>query len=154
MSTINPCDRTGALTLVNNSNGKTPGITLPDAALQAQVIQRAYQKAGLNPADTDFIECHGTGTPVGDPIEVDALSRIFRPRAGSPLLIGSVKTNLGHSEAASGLTSIIKVACAFEYDKIPPSRGVVNINPKRKDAQTLSYVPQHPANLTSLNSEA
>ncbi|KAK3934856.1 thiolase-like protein [Diplogelasinospora grovesii] len=73
-----------------SSNGKTPGITLPDAALQAQVIRRAHQKACLDPADTDNIECHGTGTPVGDPIEVDALSRCFRPRAGSPLLIGSV----------------------------------------------------------------
>ncbi|KAF6801113.1 Polyketide synthase-nonribosomal peptide synthetase 3 [Colletotrichum musicola] len=115
-----------------NANGTTPGITLPDAGQQAQVVRRAYERAGIDPADTDYIECHGTGTPVGDPIEVDGLSRCFRPRASGspPVLIGSVKTNLGHSEAASGLTSIIKVAQALDKGLIPPTRGVVNVNPK------------------------
>ncbi|KAF6814469.1 Polyketide synthase-nonribosomal peptide synthetase 3 [Colletotrichum sojae] len=115
-----------------NANGTTPGITLPDAGQQAQVVRRAYERAGIDPADTDYIECHGTGTPVGDPIEVAGLSRCFRPRASGepPILIGSVKTNLGHSEAASGLASIIKVAQALDKGLIPPTRGVVNVNPK------------------------
>ncbi|KAH6603842.1 polyketide synthase [Trichoderma cornu-damae] len=113
-----------------NANGKTPGITLPDAKMQAVVIRKAYQNAGLSFADTDYIECHGTGTPVGDPIEVDGIAACFAGREGEPLRIGSVKTNMGHSEAASGLTSIIKVALAFEHGAIPPTYGVKNVNPK------------------------
>ncbi|KAL4778871.1 hypothetical protein BJX76DRAFT_362324 [Aspergillus varians] len=115
-----------------NANGRTNGITLPSADLQEKVIRKAYAEAGLDFADTDYVECHGTGTAVGDPIEVDALSRCFSPREGFPLRIGSVKTNLGHSEAASGLTSIIKAVLAFDKGAIPPTHGVVNINPKLK----------------------
>lgn len=126
-----------------NANGTTPGITLPDATLQAKVVRRAYEKAGLDTADTDYIECHGTGTPVGDPIEVEALSRCFQPRSVAPILIGSVKTNLGHSEAASGLTSIIKVVTMLEKGKILPTRGVVNINPKLElEARTMKVVTE------------
>ncbi|KAL3484070.1 hypothetical protein BJX62DRAFT_244310 [Aspergillus germanicus] len=115
-----------------NSDGYTPGITLPSADAQEKVIRKAYAKAGLDFADTDYVECHGTGTAVGDPIEVDALSRCFTPRLGEPLLVGSIKTNLGHSEAASGLTSIMKIVVAFEHGLIPPTHGVVNINPNLK----------------------
>ncbi|KAL7931844.1 polyketide synthase [Trichoderma chlorosporum] len=115
-----------------NANGKTPGITLPDAKMQAEVIKKAYQNAGLSFADTDYVECHGTGTPVGDPIEVDGIATCFAGREGEPLRIGSVKTNMGHSEAASGLTSIIKVALAFEHGVIPPTYGVKTLNPKLK----------------------
>ncbi|PYI20858.1 putative polyketide synthase [Aspergillus violaceofuscus CBS 115571] len=113
-----------------NANGKTPGISLPSRELQETVMRKAYQNAGLDFASTDYVECHGTGTPVGDPIEVDAVGRCFSPRPEVQLLIGSVKTNVGHSEAASGLTSVLKVAMAFENAKIPPSRGVVKLNPK------------------------
>lgn len=74
-------------------------------------------------------QCHGTGTPVGDPIEVDAVSRVFRHKRGQRTRIGSVKTNLGHSEAASGLSSVIKVALAFEEQIIPPTIGIKSVNP-------------------------
>jgi len=116
-----------------NANGKTNGITLPSADGQEAVIRKAYAKAGLQHAlnETAYVECHGTGTPVGDPIEVDAVSRVFKNRmVGNPLLIGSVKTNLGHSEAASGFSSIFKVALALERQSIPPTIGVANVNPK------------------------
>ncbi|XXG97441.1 hypothetical protein Hte_003742 [Hypoxylon texense] len=113
-----------------NANGKTSGISQPDPSLQEAVIRKAYAEAGLYFADTDYVECHGTGTAVGDVIEVDALKRCFSPREGPPLMIGSVKTNLGHSEAASGLTSIIKVLLAFDKDEIPPTYGVTKLNPK------------------------
>ncbi|PHH90746.1 hypothetical protein CDD83_2742 [Cordyceps sp. RAO-2017] len=115
-----------------NANGRTPGITLPDAKMQEAVVRKAYRNAGLPFADTDYIECHGTGTPVGDPIEVDGLASCFAGREGEAVMIGSVKTNMGHSEAASGLTSIIKVALALEHGVIPPSYGVKNLNPKLK----------------------
>ncbi|TLD16759.1 uncharacterized protein PgNI_02150 [Pyricularia grisea] len=116
-----------------NSNGKTNGITLPSADGQEAVIRKAYALAGLGYGDTDYVECHGTGTAVGDPIEVEALSRVFRRQPGSqPLLIGSVKTNLGHSEAASGISSLLKVAMALERGRIPPTIGISSLNPKLK----------------------
>lgn len=130
------------------------GISLPSAIGQEAVIRKAYSKAGIDDfSETDYIECHGTGTPVGDPIEVEAISRVFKRNIDKgPVLIGSasfcpyfvgnssisrtvliiqqVKTNLGHSEAASGLSSIIKATLALENDKIPATIGVKNINPK------------------------
>ncbi|KAF5643482.1 polyketide synthase [Fusarium tjaetaba] len=93
-----------------NANGRTPGISLPDS--------------------TDYVECHGTGTAVGDPIEVEAIGRVFDRGSGGKLLLGSVKRNVGHSEAASGLTSVLKVVKSFEKGQIPPTRGIVNLNPK------------------------
>ncbi|CAJ2505661.1 Uu.00g130550.m01.CDS01 [Anthostomella pinea] len=113
-----------------NANGSTPGITQPSVDLQEAVIRKAYSNAGLDFADTDYIECHGTGTPVGDPIEVEAIGRCFSRQGGTPLMIGGVKPNLGHSEAASGLTSLIKVALALNHDQIPPTYGVKELNPK------------------------
>jgi acyl transferase domain-containing protein len=77
-------------------DGHTPGISLPSADAQEKVIRKAYTKAGLDFADTDYVECHGTGTAVGDPIEVDALSRCLTPRLGEPLLIGSVRAAICH----------------------------------------------------------
>ncbi|KAI8963504.1 polyketide synthase [Daldinia sp. FL1419] len=115
-----------------NANGKTLGITQPSAALQEAVIRKAYSVAGLHFADTDYVECHGTGTAVGDPIEIDGIGRCFSPRKGPALIVGAVKTNIGHSEATSGLSSIIKVTLAFEHGQIPPTRGVHNLNPKSK----------------------
>ncbi|KAK7738594.1 Type I Iterative PKS [Diatrype stigma] len=113
-----------------NASGQTPGISLPSGEMQEVVIRKAYKTAGLDFTGTDYVECHGTGTPVGDPIEVDAVGRCFSPREGPPLLIGSVKTNVGHSEGASGLTSILKVVKAFENGQIPPTYGVKKLNPK------------------------
>nr|APX43998.1 polyketide synthase [Pestalotiopsis microspora] len=101
-----------------NANGRTPGLTQPSADFQEAVIRKAYADARLGVSDTDYFECHGTGTPVGDPIEIDGISRCFPRREGFPLLIGSVKTNLGHSEAASGLTSLIKVAMSLSRVKL------------------------------------
>ncbi|KAK7706632.1 Type I Iterative PKS [Diaporthe eres] len=127
-----------------NANGKTPGITQPSAALQETVIRKAYSKSGLDFSGSDYVECHGTGTPVGDPIEVDALGRCFTsPTRRRPLLIGSSKPGLGHSEAASGLTALIKVALALSHAKVPPTYGVANLSSKpssRSLATRLSQV--------------
>ncbi|KAK6502749.1 hypothetical protein TWF481_007796 [Arthrobotrys musiformis] len=118
-----------------NANGKTQGITLPSAEYQERVIRKAYNKAGLKIDDTTYVECHGTGTPVGDPIEVDAVSRVFNRPGRMPLRIGSVKTNVGHSEAASAIASVIKVTMAMENNFIPPTIGVSRINPKIQPAR-------------------
>lgn len=109
------------------------GISLPSAEGQEAVMRKAYSKAGLsNFSQTDYIECHGTGTPVGDPIEVEGVSRVFKRNVADqgPLYIGSVKTNMGHSGATSGLTSIIKATLALENARIPATIGVKKINPK------------------------
>lgn len=113
-----------------NSNGKTNGISLPSSDGQEAVIRQAYLSAGITPDETDYIEAHGTGTEVGDGIEVEAFSRVINHRSGRPMLIGGVKTNLGHTEAVSGIASIIKVSLALEQGIIPKTIGISNLNPK------------------------
>ncbi|KAK6516284.1 hypothetical protein TWF506_006193 [Arthrobotrys conoides] len=117
-----------------NANGKTQGISLPSAKHQEAVIRKAYAKAGLTIDETIYVECHGTGTLVGDPIEVEAVSRAFKKAHANsnapPLRIGSVKTNIGHSEAASAISSIMKVTLALERDFIPATIGITQLNPK------------------------
>ncbi|KAI1334905.1 polyketide synthase [Xylariaceae sp. FL0016] len=115
-----------------NANGNTPGISQPSATLQEAVIRKAYDNAKIDFDDTDYVECHGTGTAVGDPIEVDALAACFIPRRHGDLKLGSVKANFGHSEAASGLTSIIKVSLSFMNGCIPPTHGITRLNPRLK----------------------
>ncbi|KAL8927685.1 MAG: hypothetical protein Q9172_001245 [Xanthocarpia lactea] len=102
-----------------NHGGKTPGMTVPSADAQEKLIRRAYHEAGITAfSDTAFVECHGTGTPIGDPIEAEAVGRVFG-RQG--VYIGSVKPNLGHTEGASGLLSVIKTVLALENRTIPPN---------------------------------
>ncbi|KAL9123287.1 MAG: hypothetical protein Q9187_000159 [Circinaria calcarea] len=122
-----------------NANGKTPGITLPSANGQEAVIRKAYAKAGIGFSETAYVECHGTGTKVGDVIEVEALSRVFKRPAHSPLLIGS--TNVGHSEAASGISSVIKTTLALEKSLIPGTVGLNQINPKLKTTEWNISIP-------------
>lgn len=115
-----------------NSNGRTGGITRPSATGQETVIREAYRNAGnLSFADTNYFECHGTGTYVGDPIEVAAVGRVFAPerKAGDALLVGSVKSNLGHGEGASALASIMKVVLSLEHGAIPPVYDLQTLNP-------------------------
>ncbi|GAB1207223.1 hypothetical protein APSETT445_005936 [Aspergillus pseudonomiae] len=101
-----------------NQDGRTPAITTPSAEAQARLIRECYQKASLDPRQTSYVEAHGTGTPTGDPIELSAISAAFQ---GHSLQIGSVKANLGHTEAVSGLASVIKVALALEKRILPPT---------------------------------
>lgn len=115
-----------------NSNGKVQavGITHPNLAGQANVIRHAYDRGGqLDSRLTGYFECHGTGTAVGDPLEVHAVANAMnetRQRGHGPLLVGAVKPNIGHSEAASGLSAVIKAILTVERGIIPPTRGVTN----------------------------
>ncbi|KAI0975980.1 polyketide synthase-like protein [Xylaria arbuscula] len=113
-----------------NSDGRTPGISHPNCDAQEAVILKAYKMGGIDLVDTDYVECHGTGTATGDLIEVAALQRCFTSRAGLPVIIGSAKPGLGHSEAASGLTSVIKVVLALYHARIPPTCGIETLNPR------------------------
>ncbi|KAE8839561.1 hypothetical protein HRS9122_06166 [Pyrenophora teres f. teres] len=127
-----------------SANGRSDGISHPSAIAQEAVIRQAYINSGhLDPAETDYFECHGTGTPVGDPLEVAGIGKVFAQHRGTlPLLIGSVKPNLGHSESASAIASIMKVILAIERDVIPPTRGITKLNPNIDFEGTRTEVVQ------------
>ncbi|GAB1214119.1 hypothetical protein ATERTT37_003279 [Aspergillus terreus] len=113
-----------------NQDGKTETITSPSQAAQEALIRECYRRAGLSPHDTQYFEAHGTGTPTGDPIEARSIAAVFGQDRSEPLRIGSVKTNIGHTEAASGLAGLIKVVLAMEKGQIPPSVNFQKPNPK------------------------
>ncbi|MEU9857946.1 SDR family NAD(P)-dependent oxidoreductase [Streptomyces sp. NPDC047974] len=114
-----------------NNDGATPGLTVPSAAAQEQVLREAYTKAGVTPAEVQYVELHGTGTPVGDPIEAAALGAVLgadRP-TGEPLHVGSAKTNVGHLEGAAGITGLIKTLLSLTHRELPPSLNFETPNP-------------------------
>ncbi|KKA28074.1 hypothetical protein TD95_004875 [Thielaviopsis punctulata] len=118
-----------------SANGKTAGMSLPDAKHQQEAIQQAYKVAGISDlTQTPFVECHGTGTPTGDPIEVNGVIKAFGTSGenGKPTYIGSIKPNLGHAEGASGISSLIKAVLAVENGVIPPNIKFNTPNPKSK----------------------
>nr|ALQ32854.1 putative polyketide synthase [Fusarium foetens] len=117
----------------SNSSGATPAITEPSGRAQADTILQAYAQAGINDfSETGYFECHGTGTPVGDCIELGAVGSVFSEshKTQDALWVGSTKPNVGHSEAASGLSSLIKVVLALEKGEIPPNTNYKTPNPK------------------------
>ncbi|NEO56677.1 MAG: alpha/beta fold hydrolase [Okeania sp. SIO3B5] len=114
-----------------NHDGPSSGLTVPNKKAQKEVIQQALQNARVEPHQVSYVEAHGTGTTLGDPIELEALAAIYgkkRPE-NQPLVVGSVKTNFGHLEAAAGVSSLIKVALALHHQEIPPHLHFKNPNP-------------------------
>lgn len=114
-----------------NQDGKTPTITSPSMDAQVKLIQDVYKRAGLNPADTGYVEAHMTGTPTGDPIEAEALYRTFGQgrSADDAVLVGSLKPNIGHTEPVSGLAAIIKSIFVLKHGVIPPNVNYEKTNP-------------------------
>ena len=115
-----------------NQDGNTPGITVPSVKAQENLIRECYKSAGLDLSSTQYVECHGTGTPAGDPLEAAAVSSILaksRPQ-GDRLLIGSIKTNIGHLEGASGLAQVTKSIFALEKGEIPANIWFEKPNPR------------------------
>ncbi|MGY4724244.1 amino acid adenylation domain-containing protein [Burkholderia pyrrocinia] len=114
-----------------DQGGAGGGLTVPSRDSQERVIRRALNQAGLAPGDVSYVEAHGTGTSLGDPIEVEALAGVYGPgrAATEPLVIGSVKTNIGHLESASGIAGLIKVLLSFEHDRIPAHLHFTQPNP-------------------------
>ncbi|KAK6353814.1 hypothetical protein TWF730_008238 [Orbilia blumenaviensis] len=119
----------------SNSDGHTPGITQPSGASQLALIRDTYKKAGLSMQETRYCEAHGTGTTIGDPIESHAIGTAFRASRSSedPLYIGSVKSNTGHMEAASGIAGVIKTVLILERGVIPPIADLIQLNPAIDD---------------------
>src|SRR5271163_3264531 len=114
-----------------NHDGRSNGLIAPNPDAQADVLRRAYKDAGINPRTIDYVEAHGTGTVLGDPIEAQALGRVVgrgRP-ADRPVLLGAIKTNIGHLESAAGAASVAKVVLALHHDKLPPSINYAGPSP-------------------------
>ena len=114
-------------------DGASSGLTVPNPTAQADVIRDAIAAAGLTPDDIDAVELHGTGTPLGDPIEVAALAEVHAGRT-RPLYVGSVKTNLGHLEAAAGVAGVLRALVALRHQVWPGSPTLTSPNPRLADA--------------------
>src|SRR5437879_1424472 len=113
-----------------NSDGRTIGLSMPSDAAQAALIQSVCERAATAAEDLAFFEMHGTGTPAGDPVEAAAVGHALGQLRPEPLPIGSVKPNIGHLEAESGMAGLIKTARALEHGTLPPSLHCVTPNPK------------------------
>lgn len=114
-----------------NQDGRTTGITQPNSGAQEELIRAVYESAGIDPSETGYVEAHGTGTKIGDPIEASALHAVFGGGRTSrrPLYIGSVKSNVGHTESVSGIISVIKTAMMLEKELILPNCNFEKPNP-------------------------
>ncbi len=114
-----------------NQDGPSGGLTVPNGPSQEKVIREALQNSRIEPAQVSYIEAHGTGTSLGDPIEIGALAAVFgKDRTkDQPLIVGSVKTNVGHLESAAGIASLIKVVLSLQHEEIPPHLHFKKPNP-------------------------
>ena len=117
-----------------NHGGLAGGLTVPNPQKQSELLQAAWNNAGIHPGELTYIEAHGTGTPLGDPIEVQGILSAFgqlntNEQAGA-CGIGSVKSNLGHLESAAGITGLLKVVLAMQHRQLPASTNVVRLNPR------------------------
>ncbi|MGW1785169.1 beta-ketoacyl synthase N-terminal-like domain-containing protein [Streptomyces sp. NPDC002143] len=124
-----------------NSDGRSNGLTAPNPAAQRALLETAYARADVDPATVDYVEAHGTGTPLGDPIEAGALAAVLgRTRhPDQPLLLGSVKSNLGHLEAAAGMAGLVKAVLALHHGFIP---GSLHCDRPALDDQPLRVVTE------------
>ena len=129
-----------------NSDGRTIGLSLPSESAQASLLRGVYRTAGIAPDDLAFFEMHGTGTAAGDPIEAAAVGHSLGQSRSLPLPIGSVKTNIGHLEPASGMAGLLKAALALDREIIPPTIHCEKPNPKIPfEALNLRLVRRHRA---------
>jgi polyketide synthase PksN len=127
-----------------NHDGPSSGLTVPNGPAQEAVIRHALDRAGVAPADVSYVEAHGTGTALGDPMELQALADVYGAGRRAPLRVGSVKTNLGHLEAASGIAGLLKVVLALGHEEIPPHLHLGTPSPHIPWARLPVEVPTAP----------
>ncbi|KAL7791641.1 polyketide synthase [Trichoderma afarasin] len=113
-----------------NHDGRTPAVGHPSSTGQAALIRAAYEAAGLSPLETGYFEAHGTGTSVGDALETNAINQVFGPGRASDLFIGSVKTNIGHTEGTAGIAGVMKAILIVERGLIPPNIWFEKLSPR------------------------
>jgi amino acid adenylation domain-containing protein len=146
LSQVKKSDRVYALIggMAINHNGHNEWIIASSQTAQEALLRDAYCKAGVNPSEVDYVELHGTGFQRGDVIETRALGAVLGmlPERTHPCLIGSVKTNIGHLEAASGIASVIKVALSLYHREIPPMLNLQTLNPEIPVDDLHLAVPQ------------
>jgi myxalamid-type polyketide synthase MxaB len=125
-----------------NQDGKSSGLTVPNGLAQRSLIRAALANAKVEPNQVSYVEAHGTGTTLGDPIEVKALETVLGQRQPEqPLMIGSVKTNIGHLEAAAGIAGLMKVVLAMQNEEIPPHLHLNQINPHISLQESSIIIP-------------
>ncbi|MGW1374180.1 type I polyketide synthase [Streptomyces sp. NPDC002446] len=112
-----------------NQDGRSSGLTAPNGAAQRAVLERAVAAAGVDPHQVGYVETHGTGTKLGDPIEVEALAEVYGHEEGAPVYLGAAKTNIGHLEAASGVAGLIKAALCVDRGAVPANLHFDTLNP-------------------------
>ncbi len=127
-----------------NQDGRTSGITAPSGPAQTALLQQVWERAAVDPSTLTLIEAHGTGTPLGDPIEVQSLTAALAGRTlRQPCALGSVKPNIGHTLTAAGVAGALKVLLALKHRTIPPSPHFHTPNPRLKLDRTDFYIPNH-----------
>ncbi|PHH80451.1 hypothetical protein CDD80_1461 [Ophiocordyceps camponoti-rufipedis] len=138
-----------AASAVNHGKGSR-SITLPSSESQSQLFSRVLRLASVRPRHVSYVEAHGTGTQKGDPVEMQSIRRVFSRRSGSaPLRIGSVKGNVGHAEAASGVASLLKVLLMLRHELVPPQAGFSVLNPVIPPLETAGLeIPVRPVSWT------
>lgn len=143
-------DRDNILAVVRgsatNQDGRGTRLSAPNGRAQQAVVRRALEIANVEPSQISFVETHGTGTPIGDPIEIEALTEIIgQPRpGGSRCALGSVKTNMGHLEAAAGVAGLIKAVLCLHHGRIPPHLHLDSLNPSISLDETPFFIPREP----------
>ncbi|MEO7733519.1 MAG: type I polyketide synthase, partial [Kofleriaceae bacterium] len=110
-------------------DGRAQGLTVPSLVAQEDVLRRALADARVDPGEVSYVECHGTATTLGDPIEVQAVGNVFGRGRPHPLILGSIKSNLGHAEAAAGVAGVVKVILALQHDRLPANLHFATPNP-------------------------
>nr|WP_298248446.1 type I polyketide synthase [uncultured Halomonas sp.] len=115
-----------------NTDGHKSGLTVPNPSAQAALMRQAYERAGIAPDEIDYLEAHGTGTAVGDPIETRAIGEALAKHRRAPLPIGSVKSNVGHLETASGVAGLAKALYSLQHREVPATIGIRRLNPHIK----------------------
>jgi len=129
-----------------NQDGRSNGFTAPNGLSQRQLLQDALKAARAKPEDIGYVECHGTGTALGDPIEVRAIMEVLGNRhQNKPLAIGSIKTNFGHLESAAGIAGLMKALLVLRHKEIPPHLHLKSLNPLIKLDDRPIYIPTKPS---------
>ncbi|MBN9231071.1 MAG: AMP-binding protein [Legionella sp.] len=140
-----------------NQDGASSGLTVPNGRAQKKLLQQVLNKSGLSPADVGYIECHGTGTSLGDPIEVNTIVDIYEGLRAEPLRLGSVKTNIGHLEAAAGVAGVIKTILTLKHQFIPATLNFKDLNPRitlkgQIEIASDNVLPTHPLQYAAVSS--
>lgn len=127
-----------------NQDGRGNGLTQPNMLAQKALLSDALRVAGIEPGDLDYIETHGTGTELGDPIEVEAISSVVNGKRERPLVLGAVKSNIGHLETAAGVAGLIKVLLALKHKRIPGNLHFQKLNPHISLDEKQLQIPVQP----------